>query len=229
MTPREPDDVGPAVGGDLRASDADRNQVLDLLSAAYAEGRLTRDEHDERTGQATRARTFDDLIPLTRDLVPINSPLPQQRHQPTPASPAVRRSAGADRPDTLIGIMGGSNREGPWQVRAQTRSFALMGGNDLDLTEATFDAPEAVIEGAWIMGGLTLLVPEGVNVRDETIGVMGGTDVKGLRPHPDGPTLVLKGVCLMGGIDVYGPDSKSFRRKIARRQRKRQRRGGHGH
>lgn len=226
MTSREPDDVGPAVGGDLRASDADRNQVLDLLSAAYAEGRLTREEHDERSDQATRAKTFDDLIPLTRDLVPIGSPLPQQQRETPPGVPAIRRSAGADNPDTLVGIMGGSDRQGPWQVRAQTRSFAMMGGNDLDFTEATFDAQEVVIEGAWIMGGLNMMVPEGVNVRDETIGIMGGTDIKGLRPHPDGPTIVLKGLCLMGGVDVYGPDSKSFQRKLARKQRKLQRRHG---
>ena len=38
----EPTNVGPIAGGNLRASDADREQVATVLSTAYAEGRLTR-------------------------------------------------------------------------------------------------------------------------------------------------------------------------------------------
>ncbi len=37
----------------LRASDADRNVVHGLLTEAFADGRLDREEYDERTGQAT--------------------------------------------------------------------------------------------------------------------------------------------------------------------------------
>ena len=36
--------------------------VATLLSTAYAEGRLTREEHDERTDQLMSAKTFDDLV-----------------------------------------------------------------------------------------------------------------------------------------------------------------------
>src|SRR4051812_38735267 len=70
-TTAEPTQAGPAAGGSLRASDADRDQVAALLGAAYAEGRLTSEEHDERLEQVLVARTFDDLIPLTADLVPL--------------------------------------------------------------------------------------------------------------------------------------------------------------
>src|ERR687893_999492 len=66
----EPTNVGPIASGNLRASDADRDQVATVLSTAYAEGRLTREEHDERLEQLVRAKTFDDLIPITSDLVP---------------------------------------------------------------------------------------------------------------------------------------------------------------
>ena len=41
--------------GGMRAGDADRTLVSDLLSAAYAEGRLTREEHDTRVAQAMDA------------------------------------------------------------------------------------------------------------------------------------------------------------------------------
>ena len=48
----EPTDVGPIAGGNLRASDADRDHVATLLTTAYAEGRLSKDEHDERLDAA---------------------------------------------------------------------------------------------------------------------------------------------------------------------------------
>jgi uncharacterized protein DUF1707 len=58
--------------GRLRASRADREQVIDVLKAAFVEGRLDRDEFDLRAGQALAARTYADLAALTGD-IPIRS------------------------------------------------------------------------------------------------------------------------------------------------------------
>jgi hypothetical protein len=52
----------------LRASNADRERSIDVLKAAFAEGRLTREEFDERVDQVHASRTYADLIALTRDL-----------------------------------------------------------------------------------------------------------------------------------------------------------------
>jgi hypothetical protein len=52
----------------LRASDADRDAVADLLRGAHAEGRLTVEELYERLDAALAARTLGDLAPLTADL-----------------------------------------------------------------------------------------------------------------------------------------------------------------
>ncbi len=58
----------------MRASDRDRAVVHDLLGEAYAEGRLDRDEFDERVAQVSAAKTYADLVPpvsdLTADAVP---------------------------------------------------------------------------------------------------------------------------------------------------------------
>ena len=59
--------------GSYRASDADRDQVAEVLNSAYAEGRLALDEHQERTQAALEAKTFDDLTALTADLVPLQT------------------------------------------------------------------------------------------------------------------------------------------------------------
>ena len=54
----------------LRASDADRNRVIELLRAAVADGRLDQAEFNERLDAALAARTIDALAPLTADLIP---------------------------------------------------------------------------------------------------------------------------------------------------------------
>jgi hypothetical protein len=58
--------------GHIRAADADRDHVAGLLSTAYTEGRLTKDEYDARLDAALSARTYGELDQLVSDLpVPV--------------------------------------------------------------------------------------------------------------------------------------------------------------
>jgi hypothetical protein len=52
----------------LRASAADREQVIEVLKAAFVQDRITRNELDQRIGQVLASRTYDDLDVLTADL-----------------------------------------------------------------------------------------------------------------------------------------------------------------
>ena len=52
----------------LRASHADREQVIGLLKAAFVHGRLTKEEFDGRVDRAFAARTYAELTRLTDDL-----------------------------------------------------------------------------------------------------------------------------------------------------------------
>lgn len=58
----------------LRASDGDRDVVLGVLAEAYADGRLTKEEYDERADVTARARTLGELPGLIVDLVPQMAP-----------------------------------------------------------------------------------------------------------------------------------------------------------
>lgn len=49
----------------LRAADADRELVHEILSAAMAHGSLSPVEYEERAGKAVLAKTFGDLDALT--------------------------------------------------------------------------------------------------------------------------------------------------------------------
>jgi hypothetical protein len=60
--------------GALRASDADREIVHRTLGSAYADGRLTREEFDQRSDAVLGARTLSELPALMADLVPVPGP-----------------------------------------------------------------------------------------------------------------------------------------------------------
>ena len=72
-----------AVGG-FRASDADRDRVVDALKTAYVQGLLTRDELAARTSQALAARTYADLTAATAVLA----------GRPPPVQPPARKRVG---------------------------------------------------------------------------------------------------------------------------------------
>lgn len=54
--------------GEMRASHADRERVIDRLKAAYVYGLVTKDEFDERVGQTLASRTHGELAPITADI-----------------------------------------------------------------------------------------------------------------------------------------------------------------
>jgi hypothetical protein len=64
------DEVAAAAGGPghLRASLADREQVIDTLKVAFVQGRLTKSELDRGLGQALAARTYAELAAVTADI-----------------------------------------------------------------------------------------------------------------------------------------------------------------
>jgi hypothetical protein len=68
----------------MRASDADRQEVIQRLRTALEEGRLKMDEYLDRMGQASEAVTYGDLTPLYADL-PETSPMAR----PEPAAPVT--------------------------------------------------------------------------------------------------------------------------------------------
>jgi hypothetical protein len=87
----------------LRASDADREQVVERLRAALDEGRLKMDEYLERMGLAYEAVTYGDLATLAADLpaaVVATAPAPGPAAPMPPPAPA-RRNVVADLPAPL--------------------------------------------------------------------------------------------------------------------------------
>jgi hypothetical protein len=206
---------------DLRATDADRERVAEQLRGAAAQGQLTFEELDERLDAAYAARTGGDLVPLTADLQ-LGAVAAAAAGPGTGIT--VRRGPGGAR--WLIAIMGGCERKGRWRLAERATSLNIMGGADLDLTEAEFAGDHVELTVFSLMGGADIRVPEDLHVELSEFAFMGGNSVKAETepPRPGGPVLRLRLISIMGGSDVKrGP-------KLSRVERKALRHGGlHGH
>jgi hypothetical protein len=93
----------------LRASDADRQSVVDKLHRAHDDGRLTLAEYDERVKAAYSARTYADLLLLTADL-------PDAIRPPAVVSPGIPVGAPATTPARPARDIGGT----VWRIVGST-------------------------------------------------------------------------------------------------------------
>jgi hypothetical protein len=91
----QPGDERAARRSGLRASHADREQVVDTLKDAFVQGRLTKDEFDSRVTHALAARTYADLATLSADLpaMPPAARPPRELVRTRPANTAVKNGA----------------------------------------------------------------------------------------------------------------------------------------
>ena len=136
----------------LRASDADRDGVIELLRAAVADGRLDPAEFNERLEAALAARTIDALVPLTADLIAVSGSSPLTLPLAgTPGEPAAQ-------PLTIKQRYGSVHREGRWRLPRQLALRTTWCDVRLDLTRAERSGPELVIELRVTGGNVELIL-----------------------------------------------------------------------
>ena len=178
-----------AAGGELRASHADRDQVVELLRVAAGDGRLSAEELDGRLERALTARTYAELAALTADL------------PATPGAAVVPPGAGAASatPKDLVRIhVHGSSvcRDGRWAVPKELDVKVRGGGVTLDFTEAVITQPLLRITAEVRGGGLRLITRPGIVVDAGDISLHGGSVT---LPEPPGP-----GVPVQLRIEIAG-------------------------
>ena len=195
---------------DLRASDHDREHVAEQLRVAAGDGRLDFDELDERLGAAYRAKTYGELEPLVADLPDARRPPVRREVAPQGGQHPTMPVGGRSFSGPAIAIFGAATRKGSWVVPRRFQAFAVFGGVEIDLRDATLEDREVTIIANAIFGGVDITVPEGVAVMTSGAGIMGGYE----GPNddggaPEGPVIHIKGIAVFGGVDVRrkGPTS----------------------
>jgi hypothetical protein len=189
----EPGQLSPS--GEVRASDAERDAVVERLRVATVEGRLTLSELTERTEAAYTATTRGDLVPITADLPAVSGP----------AAAPMRPAAPVER-EWVVAVMGDTMRQGRWRVERPLAAVAVMGDVMLDLRGAEVPQGEVDITATAVMGDVKIYVPDGVDVQLSGIAVMGDKKVA-VREAPAGqtaPKVVVRATAIMGDVEVIG-------------------------
>ncbi|WP_030713895.1 DUF1707 SHOCT-like domain-containing protein [Streptomyces sp. NRRL F-2580] len=183
---------------ELRASDADRDRIAQILGDALAEGRLTSDEHSERLDSLYALKTVGELEGLVRDL-----PAPGGAHAPfAQAGPTPPAGAPAE---TIVAVCSSSARKGRWRPGAHTRAVSVMGDITIDLTEAVFEQQVTEVNVTSVLGNVEVLVPENVTLRGYGSGVLGNFEVRGEgrgESDPQAPVVIVRGFALLGNIEA---------------------------
>ncbi|MEV0583462.1 DUF1707 domain-containing protein [Nonomuraea sp. NPDC050310] len=184
---------------EVRASDAEREAVVELLKQASVDGRLTLVELTERTGAAYTASTQAELALLTQDLPAVSA----ASYAPQPVDTERKRR-------WFVAVMGDSKRRGKWRVESEIGAVAVMGDVLLDLREAEVRGNRIDIVATAVMGDVKIIVPDGVDVDLEGIAIMGDkkVDVMEAEPGRDVPVVHVKAYAVMGDVKIIG-DSKA--------------------
>ncbi|MDP4507356.1 DUF1707 domain-containing protein [Nonomuraea sp. NBC_00507] len=177
---------------ELRASDADRERIAQVLQDAHADGRLTLEELEERLGVLYSARTLGELAQLTGDLLPADQQPLNLDGRPVSA------------------IFKQEQRGGRWVVPAELTVTAMFGTTKLDLREAILQNRRVIINATLVFGGLEIHVPEDL----EVIRVAKGKTVRlNKQPtEPGAPVVEVRTTNFAGDVKVKEPPRRKRRR-----------------
>ena len=209
---------------DIRASDAEREYVVDVLRAHCSEGRIDLDEFSERINKVYAARTIGELNDICGDLPVPATPMTAAEVRDVEASGKVRKAR-----TWIVAVMSGAVRKGKWRIDPETNVVAVMGGANLDLRDAVFVGDEILLRCVAFMGGIDIIVPEGIEVHANGIPFMGGFDDKtnsSAPSLPGSPVVRIKYFAMMGGISVKSkasPQEEERRKQERRAERARKR------
>jgi hypothetical protein len=177
---------------ELRASDADRDRVVDTLADAVGEGRLTLEEYSERSATALGARTLGELDVLTADI--------------PDSSSALARDHSGPGDEEITAVLGNESRKGPWVVPPHLAVRSVLGDCHLEMQHAVLRGQVTTIDVVARFGSVTLFVPEGIEVRMSGRAVLGAksSDLQG-ELRPGAPVLNVRCDVFCGAVTVRKP------------------------
>lgn len=200
--PQVPPDSSP--DDRVRASDAEREAVVERLRVASVEGRLTFEELTERTESSYRAVTRGDLEAVTADLPGMGAPGAE------PAPPQVQRKFSAVMGDCKERIVG--------RVDQRLEVLAVMGDVVLDLRGAQVPSGEVSVTATAVMGDVKVIVPDGVKVEMSGHAFLGDRKVlvREARPGLPAPTVRIQATAVMGDVKIVDDEHNApIRRALA--------------
>jgi hypothetical protein len=195
-----------------------RDRVIAGLSDHFAHDRLDLGEFERRVTRAQISESPAEIQALLADL-----PATADGSSPAVASWPLVPAGQVRQQQTMLSIMGGTNRRGVWTVPRRLRIFAMMSGTHLDFREARFPPGPVDVEIYAVMSGTHIIVPPGLAVETHGVAIMGGFEEvnrTSAHPDPDAPLLRVHGFVMMGGVEIRMQLPGETRHEAKRRHRR---------
>ena len=192
----------------MRISDAERDQVAEILREAAGEGRLDLEELDGRLTAVYAAKTYADLEPIVADLPTgaggFGGPVSGTAGGRGTASPVPQNPGAAGQPLVIKAKGSPAVRKGEWTVPHRVEVDARFGSTRLDFRQARLTTPviEVWVDSSW--GGADLILPENATAEVDVDASWFGTlrsDIDSIR-RADVPHFVVTGACQGGSLRV---------------------------
>jgi hypothetical protein len=185
-----------------RVSDAEREQVADILRDAAGEGRLSYSELEDRLETLYASKTYGELIPLTVDL-------PNGLEQP--AAPQQQHAGAMVQAGPTINVfLSDTKRLGTWVAPQRQEVNAVLGDVTLDYTEAQVPYDEIYIDVKSILADVKIRVPANAVVLLDSNPILGSVSEQAATllpaPDPNTPTrpktFHIRGTAILGEIKI---------------------------
>jgi len=184
-----------------RPTDTVREEVIDQLIMNYAHGIISEAAFERRLSIATDSQDNREIADQAKDLeLKVDDKYVNSKKSKMTFNHSAEP---VDEEDKILNVLGSNDRSGLWRVPKRLKLFSLMGGSNLDFTDAEFCHPTMTIDITCILGGETIYVPEGVNVISKAFAVLGS--IENSTPSTadrNAPTIVIEGTVVLGSVEV---------------------------
>ncbi|RXJ74036.1 hypothetical protein CS022_05155 [Veronia nyctiphanis] len=179
-----------------------REETVDKLIYNYSHGVISNAAFERRLDIVMEAKTHEEIIDQVADLnMEVDNDFVQSKSYRFGTQYTADQEESQD--ETILAIMGGNERSGSWIVPKKINVATIMGGAELDFTDAIFKHKDVKISVFCLMGGVELKVPTSVNVITRTLCIMGGVENKvASTVDKHAPTITIDGFVGMGGLEV---------------------------
>jgi Cell wall-active antibiotics response 4TMS YvqF len=172
-----------------------REQVILLLSAAYAEDVIEMAAFEDRL---SRAHAATDLVTLDALVADLGVPVAE-----TALVPAKRNDALIPSGQRVLAVFSSIERRGAWRPPQQMQVSSVLGNVELDFREAQLEPGVTELKVRAVFGNIEITVPPQLAVVCEGTAIFGSFEHRaGAAPDPDRPVLRIVGSAVFGSVEV---------------------------
>jgi len=178
-----------------------KEEVIETLIYNYSHGYISNEAFERRLDTVIETTSHQVMVDQIADLEA--SPDDTVKKHKESQFSVNYSTQEAEKTDTLVNILGGSDRSGVWTVPREIKIFSILGGATLDFTDARFSSPNVTVKIISILSGDKIYVPENVNIVSKAFCVLSGVNNKApsIASH-QAPTITVEGLVLLSGLDI---------------------------